>query len=108
MNKITFCIPSKSNLRYLKTCIPSIREKASLSALFRGKTNEEIEDITLKRVLDMVVEVSAATKEGDIIRDMDHLTIFPFDKEPFGIIISLFDKPVNFVVKISISLTTPI
>jgi glycosyltransferase involved in cell wall biosynthesis len=29
MNKITFCIPSKSNLRYLKTCIPSIRENAS-------------------------------------------------------------------------------
>ena len=27
--KITFCIPSKSNLRYLKTCIPSIRENAS-------------------------------------------------------------------------------
>ncbi len=29
MKKITFCIPSKSNLRYLKTCIPSIRENAS-------------------------------------------------------------------------------
>jgi glycosyltransferase involved in cell wall biosynthesis len=29
MNKITICIPSKSNLRYLKTCIPSIRENAS-------------------------------------------------------------------------------
>ena len=29
MNKITFCIPSKSNLRYLKTCIPSIRKNAS-------------------------------------------------------------------------------
>lgn len=28
MNKITFCIPSKNNLRYLKTCIPSIRENA--------------------------------------------------------------------------------
>lgn len=28
MNKITFCIPSKSNLRYLKTCIPSIRKNA--------------------------------------------------------------------------------
>ena len=28
MKKITFCIPSKSNLRYLKTCIPSIRENA--------------------------------------------------------------------------------
>ena len=28
MNKITFCIPSKSNLRYLKTCIPSIRENS--------------------------------------------------------------------------------
>ena len=26
--KITFCIPSKSNLRYLKTCIPSIRENS--------------------------------------------------------------------------------
>lgn len=26
--KITFCIPSKSNLRYLKTCLPSIRENA--------------------------------------------------------------------------------
>ena len=26
MDKITFCIPSKTNLRYLKTCIPSIRE----------------------------------------------------------------------------------
>jgi hypothetical protein len=26
--KITFCIPSKNNLRYLKTCIPSIRENA--------------------------------------------------------------------------------
>jgi len=30
MKKITFCIPSKSNLRYLKTCIPSIRENAYL------------------------------------------------------------------------------
>jgi glycosyltransferase involved in cell wall biosynthesis len=29
MNQITFCIPSKSNLRYLKTCIPSIRGNAS-------------------------------------------------------------------------------
>lgn len=28
MDKITFCIPSKSNLRYLKTCILSIRENA--------------------------------------------------------------------------------
>ena len=28
MDKITFCIPSKDNLRYLKTCIPSIREYA--------------------------------------------------------------------------------
>jgi len=28
MEKITFCIPSKSNLRYLKTCIPSIRNYA--------------------------------------------------------------------------------
>jgi glycosyltransferase involved in cell wall biosynthesis len=28
MEKITFCIPSKSNLQYLKTCIPSIRENA--------------------------------------------------------------------------------
>jgi len=28
MDKITFCIPSKSNLRYLKTCIPSIRENS--------------------------------------------------------------------------------
>jgi glycosyltransferase involved in cell wall biosynthesis len=28
MNQITFCIPSKSNLRYLKTCIPSIRNNA--------------------------------------------------------------------------------
>tara|TARA_R110000823_G_scaffold303236_1_gene424566 strand:- start:32 stop:1801 length:1770 start_codon:yes stop_codon:yes gene_type:complete len=28
MEKITFCIPSKSNLQYLKTCIPSIRNNA--------------------------------------------------------------------------------
>ena len=28
MDKITFCIPSKDNLRYLKTCIPSIRKNA--------------------------------------------------------------------------------
>jgi glycosyltransferase involved in cell wall biosynthesis len=28
VEKITFCIPSKSNLRYLKTCISSIRENA--------------------------------------------------------------------------------
>jgi glycosyltransferase involved in cell wall biosynthesis len=28
MDKITFCIPSKSNLRYLKTCIPSIRNNS--------------------------------------------------------------------------------
>jgi len=28
MPKITFCIPSKSNVRYLKTCIPSIRKNA--------------------------------------------------------------------------------
>ena len=28
MDKITFCIPSKSNLRYLKTCVPSISENA--------------------------------------------------------------------------------
>jgi len=31
MEKITFCIPSKSNLRYLKTCIPSIRKNAHRS-----------------------------------------------------------------------------
>lgn len=29
MEKITFCIPSKTNLRYLKTAIPSIRKNAS-------------------------------------------------------------------------------
>ena len=28
MDKITFCIPSKDNLRYLKTCLPSIRKNA--------------------------------------------------------------------------------
>jgi glycosyltransferase involved in cell wall biosynthesis len=28
MDKITFCIPSKNNLRYLKTCIPSIRRNS--------------------------------------------------------------------------------
>ena len=28
MKRITFCIPSKSNLRYLRTCIPSIRKNA--------------------------------------------------------------------------------
>jgi len=28
MPKISFCIPSKNNLRYLKTCISSIRENA--------------------------------------------------------------------------------
>ena len=28
MNKITFCIPSKNNCRYLKACIPSIRKNA--------------------------------------------------------------------------------
>lgn len=28
MERITFCIPSKSNLRYLKTCIKSIRENS--------------------------------------------------------------------------------
>jgi glycosyltransferase involved in cell wall biosynthesis len=28
MEKITFCIPSKNNLRYLKACIPSIRKNA--------------------------------------------------------------------------------
>ena len=28
MDKITFCIPSKNNLRYLKTCIPSIRKNS--------------------------------------------------------------------------------
>ena len=28
MEKITFCIPSKNNLRYLKSCIPSIRTNA--------------------------------------------------------------------------------
>lgn len=28
MEKITFCIPSKTNLRYLKTCISSIRKNA--------------------------------------------------------------------------------
>tara|TARA_R110002153_G_scaffold185019_1_gene338170 strand:- start:1714 stop:2916 length:1203 start_codon:yes stop_codon:yes gene_type:complete len=28
MEKITFCIPSKTNLRYLKTCIPSIRKNS--------------------------------------------------------------------------------
>ena len=31
MDKITFCIPSKNNLRYLKWCIPSIRQNASRS-----------------------------------------------------------------------------
>lgn len=28
MKKITFCIPSKNNLRYLKACIPSIRKNS--------------------------------------------------------------------------------
>ena len=28
MNKITFCIPTKSNLRYLKQCLSSIRENS--------------------------------------------------------------------------------
>lgn len=30
MDKITFCIPSKSNLRYLKTCITSIKQNSTL------------------------------------------------------------------------------
>ena len=29
MEKITFCIPSKNNRRYLEACIPSIRKNAS-------------------------------------------------------------------------------
>ena len=29
MDRITYCIPSKNNLRYLKTCIPSIRLNAA-------------------------------------------------------------------------------
>ena len=29
-NNITFCIPSKNNLRYLKSCINSIIENSSL------------------------------------------------------------------------------
>ena len=28
MEKITFCIPSKNNCRYLKACIPSIRKNS--------------------------------------------------------------------------------
>ena len=28
MEKITFCIPSKNNLRYLKACSPSIRKNS--------------------------------------------------------------------------------
>lgn len=28
MEKITYCLPSKSNLEYLKTCIPSLRENS--------------------------------------------------------------------------------
>lgn len=28
IDKITFCIPSKNNVRYLKTCLPSIRKNA--------------------------------------------------------------------------------
>ena len=28
MDKITFCIPSKNNRRYLEACIPSIRKNA--------------------------------------------------------------------------------
>ena len=28
MDKITFCIPSKNNCRYLKACIPSIRKNS--------------------------------------------------------------------------------
>lgn len=30
MKKITFCIPSKNNLRYLKSCIASIRENSTI------------------------------------------------------------------------------
>lgn len=30
MKKITFCIPSKNNLRYLKSCITSIRENSAI------------------------------------------------------------------------------
>lgn len=30
MDKITFCIPSKNNLRYLKHCIPSIKENSAI------------------------------------------------------------------------------
>ena len=28
MSKVSFCIPSKNNCRYLKACIPSIRKNS--------------------------------------------------------------------------------
>ena len=56
MDRITFCIPSKSNLRYLKTCIPSIRRNA-----FRDDHDiiifvDQDEDGTLKWLEEVKVE----------------------------------------------------
>ena len=52
MDKITFCIPSKSNLRYLKTCIPSIRENSSKLREVTGWKPE----YTFESMLDEMIE----------------------------------------------------
>ena len=62
---------------YVVIDIPSMREKLELRSLCRGKKDDEIEAISIEKVFSMVVEVHAETIEGDLVRDMDHLTVYP-------------------------------
>ncbi len=62
---------------YVIIDIPSMKEKLSLRTLCRGKSEEEIENISFERIYSMIIEVCVETIEGDIITDMDHLSVYP-------------------------------
>jgi hypothetical protein len=62
---------------YVVIDIPSMREKLALKSACKGKSDEEIETITIDKIYGMVVKVSVETIEGDQVHDMDTLSVYP-------------------------------
>lgn len=75
----TYTIEGFTDDSYVIIDIPSMREKISLHAQMRGKEKGEIEDFSIEATLKMITDVKAETIEGDLIADVDHLSVYPID-----------------------------
>lgn len=64
---------------YVIVDIPSMREKLALNNEMRSISKEDVDSFSVEKVLSMIVDVKAETTEGDLITDVDSLTVFPVD-----------------------------